>query len=257
MIQLYKLIQHYTKQEEEFVRRIFHNFEEVDQNGSVVDVGFIDPNEIIIIQEIKKHFNAQVNLNGGYDQAEKQQVLMYPDYFEVSNPVKVIEIVYNLKFDLLKHEQIMGTIYNLGISERKIGDIILADDGRIQIIGSKELLATLVTLALKIGRTPVKFIEIDQVSIKAKSLNFLKKSTKSLRADTVFKNLTKQSRNVASKEIKKGNFFVNFKQIKDITYLINEGDLLSIRGYGRIKIIKVVFVNQKYNLSFETTRGEK
>ncbi len=42
-----------------------------------------------------------------------------------------------------------------------------------------------------------------------------------------------KSRSQMSKEIKKGNVYLNHKQIKDPIKQVEVGDLLSVRGYGR------------------------
>ncbi len=58
-----------------------------------------------------------------------------------------------------------------------------------------------------------------------------------------------------SKEIKKSKVRVNHKMITDLTYIIKENDLISIEGYGRVIIDKIIPVNGKFNIKYQTTKG--
>lgn len=251
---LYNIIQHYTEQEEAFVRRIWNNVEDVYYNYAIKEIGFCNPNEIKIIQEIVKLFEVTLTINGGYAQAELQNVIVYSPEYEIDNQVCVYELKYNTKFNELEHRHVMGTLYNQGISERLLGDIIISEDKRCQIIVAKELADTLPLLVLKYSNIKVSYEELSQVSIEAKPLSNGIRSARSLRLDAICKSVSQISRNQMVKEIKKGNIAVNHKVIVDLKYQIKENDLLSIKGYGRVTIKKIIPVNGKYNIKYSSTK---
>ncbi len=256
MSQLYKIIQHYTDSEETFVRKIFHYCEEVSLYEYPKSIGFCNPNEIKIIKELCHHFNLETIENGGYQNAERKAVYIVPVDYDITTEITMYELEYNLKFNKLEHKHIMGTLYNLGISERLIGDIIVSEEGRVQIIISTEMESTLPLLQHKYANIPVKYKLIDKISIESKPLNYKIRSSRTTRIDSICKAITFKSRSTMSKEIKKGNIFLNHKQIKDVTHKVQTGDLVSIHGFGRAEIIDIVPVNQKYNIKFMTTNNK-
>lgn len=255
MIVLSKVLQHYVKSEETFVRNVFHSLEDVEQKGSVKEIGFCDPNEIRIINEIAKHFEVNITANGGYENAEKKSVVITPDYYEIENEVYIYELEYAQKFQKLKHNVVMGTLYNAGVSERKIGDIIVDDTNRCQIIVSQELYEVLPLLITEYGKIKVKYVPQSTITINSPVLQREKQNVKSLRLDSVIKGVTRSSRNEANNLINKGDVRVNYRQVKNNITQIAENDLISIKGYGRIIIKQIHAKNGKFNIDYETTNA--
>ncbi len=251
---LYNILQHYNDQEQSFVRKIWNSSEDVVFKNNIVQVGFCNPNECKIIEEISSLFNIKVLQNGGYEKAELKNVILLNKDIEITNDVCLFEIKYNTKFNELTHRQIMGTLYNQGISERLLGDIIVSSDKRCQFIVANELKDVLEIMVLKIGSIPVKYELINEITIEPKKLNSKIRSSRSLRIDAICKSISFISRNKIAKDILKGYVSVNHKVIKDLKYEIKEEDLISIKGHGRIIIKKIIPVNGKYNIKFETTK---
>lgn len=257
MSQLFKILQHYTASEETFVRNVFHYFEEVSLYEYPKEIGFCDPNQIKIINELNKHFNLRITADGGYPKAEKAKVMIMPTSFDITPEIVRYELEYNLKFNKLEHKHIMGALYNLGINERLIGDIIVNEEGRVQIVISSEMQDTLPMLQTRYANIPVKYKLIDQITIESKAPKYAIRSSKTTRLDSICKAVTHNSRSLMSKEIKKGNVFLNHKQIKDPIKQVSVGDLLSIRGYGRAEIVDIIPVNGKFNIKYMTTNHKK
>ncbi len=255
MSQLYKILQHYNPSEETFVRNVFHYCEEVKLYEYPRELGFCDPNEQKIVDDLCKHFDLKLVKNGGYEQAERALVLILPTEYDLTPEVTKYELTYNRKFNKLEHKHIMGALYNLGIKETLLGDIIVNDEGRVQIVISKELESTLPLLQLKYGKVTVNYELIYEITIENKALRYATRSSKTKRLDSMCKAITLKSRSSSNKEIKKGNVYVNHRQIKDPTYQVKIGDLLSIRGFGRAEIDDIIPVNGKFNVRYYTTKN--
>lgn len=257
MSQLFKILQHYTESEETFVRNVFHYFEEVSLYEYPKDLGFCDPNEYKILNDLNKHFNLKLLSDGGYADAERKKVVIMPRVYSFEPEIVMFELEYNLKFNKLEHKHIMGALYNLGISERLIGDIIVSEEGRVQLIVSSEIEEILPLIQLRYGKIPVKYKRIDQISIVSIAPKYAIRSSKTKRLDSICKAITHNSRTSMSKEIRKGNVAVNHKQIKDPIKQIMVNDLVSIKGYGRATIVDIIPVNGKYNIKYLTTNHKK
>lgn len=257
MSQLSSILQHYNSSEETFVRNTYHHFEEASLYEYPKNLGFCDPNELRIIKELNKHFNMQIHANGGYSKSERSKVMIMPSSYQMEPEIAIYELVYNLKFNKLEHKHIMGTLYNLGVAERLIGDIIVSSEGRVQIVICNELSDNLPLLQTRYANIPVKYEKIDEVSIVAKAPSYAIRSSKTKRLDSICKAITHNSRTSMAKEIKKGNVYVNHQQVKEPIKQIEIGDLVSIRGYGRAEITDIIPVNGKYNIKYLTTNPKK
>ncbi len=254
---LHNLLQHYTESEETFVRNVFHFFEEVSLYEYPKEIGFCDPNEQQIINNLVSHFSLKLAFNGGFENAERKLVMICPEEYIYPPEVAMYELLYNRKFNQLEHRHIMGTLYNMGINERLIGDIIVSEDGRVQIIIAKALEDKLPLLQTRYGNIPVKYELLEEITISSKPARNAIRSSKTTRLDSICKALTHQSRSSMNKEIKKGNVHVNHKQIKAPTFNIEVDDIVSIRGYGRAHIVDIIPVNGKYNIKYTTTNSKK
>lgn len=253
MSQLFKILQHYNESEETFVRNVFHSLEDVVAYNYPKDLGFCNPNEIKIIEELNKHFQLDIKSNGGYQFAERKKIVVQPKEYQVIPEITIYELLYNRKFNSLEHKHIMGSLYNLGINERLIGDIIVSEDARVQLIICNTLSENLPLLQTKFGKVSVEYKKVDEVTITNKKLKNMVRSSKTKRLDSVCKSIVKSSRTQMGKEIKKGNISLNYKVVKDQTTIVNVGDILSVRGYGRATIIDIIEENGKYNIKYLTT----
>ncbi len=253
-INLKDLLQHYTKDEEDLVRKVYNEAEKIYYQDSVKELGFCNPNEINIIKDICKIFDLNMIADGGYKDAELKNTIIFKTDYNYEVDISILELLYNKKFNQIKHNQVMGTLYNLGINNNLIGDIIVSQEGDCQYVISNQVLDTILLMVNKYGNVKVSHKIVEEISIKPKPLNSKIRSSKSLRLDSICKAVTQISRNQMTKEIKKSKVRVNHKLITNLTYPIKEGDLLSIEGYGRIIIKKIIPVNGKYNIRYDTTK---
>ena len=76
----------------------------------------------------------------------------------------------------------------------------------------------------------------------------------SLRADTVFGAVFKKSRSEAQELIRGEKASVNWITVKSVSDIINEGDILSLKGSGRGKLIEVSGTTKKGRLSITVGR---
>ncbi len=253
-INLKDLLQHYTKDDEDFVRKVYNEAEKIYYQDSIKELGFCNPNQIKIVQDICKIFSLNILMDGGYKDAELKNILIFKNNYNYSIDNSILEVIYNKKFNQIKHNQVMGTLYNLGVNSNMIGDIVVSDDGDCQFVVSKNIVETILLMVNKYGNVKVEHKEIKQLTLKPKTLNSNIRSSRSLRLDSICKTVTQISRNKISKEIKKSKVRVNHKMITDVTTLIKEDDMISIEGYGRVIIKKIIPINGKYNIKFETTK---
>ena len=141
----------------------------------------------------------------------------------------------NPKFaEELSHRDYLGALMNLGVERSKFGDIIVTDAKAI-IFLCEEIADYVLNNLTRIRHTSVqcKREEIQDISY-APSFTELKGTVPSVRLDTVISVAFPMSRSKLTAYITAGKVFVNGKLITNNGYRLEEGNLISVRGMGRI-----------------------
>ena len=93
---------------------------------------FLNPYEIKNAIAILNSFNdIKYSVDGGYDNAERKVIFIYPYYMEYEDiecPLEIVQVEGNFKFKEISHKDYLGAILNLGIVREKIGDIIIHEN---------------------------------------------------------------------------------------------------------------------------------
>ena len=181
-------------------------------------------------------------LFGGYLDAERKMLGVFPDWQDTEQSLFPIDILrVKKKGDgELSHRQYLGTVLSLGIERDKVGDILTDEEGAYIFLCSdisefvKENLS-------KVGKIGVfaEFADAEKIVLPEKKFEIAECVSASLRLDAVVAGLLGKSRNEAKNLILSGRVFVNHFETEKTDFLINEGDLLSIRGFGRAKLSEI------------------
>lgn len=216
----------------------------------VVFSDFLNLNELNILHRAPKdQLPARFETYGGYELAERQMVAFLPDalYYDYSYPMQALEVhPVNKKFaEDLTHRDYLGSLMNLGTSRSKIGDIILMDDGAIVFV--KDEIADYIMKSLTRIRHTTVNVTIRNLSDISYEPHFeeLKGTVPSVRLDTVLSVAYPLSRSKMTAYIEAAKVFVNGKLITNNGYHLNEGDLISVRGLGRIAYTGILSETKK------------
>ena len=215
--------------------------ESIEENKQVL-TPFLNPRERQIIKMLlASHKGWEVFENGGLKDAESMRVIIAPKSLEPSFDdfeLSLCQIKYDHRFNNLKHRTILGAIVNSGLKREMIGDII-SDGENWQIITTQYIARILETQVTKIGSTNIEIAIVDFAEL-IKPINDFEEligTFSSLRLDTFISSVYNISRSDSEELVNQGQVKVNFVLTKKSTANLTEGDLLSVRGYGRVKII--------------------
>ncbi len=204
---------------------------------------FLDP-ATIYFAENKLLFDSDVNVSfwGGYEGAERKILCVSPEWENVSNedfPLVCIKAAAS-DFVSLTHRDYLGAIMGLGIEREQIGDIVI--DGLDAYIFCKKEMADYVMHNLdKVGRGGVKMSVVkdaDALCTKREE-KLVKMSVASLRLDSVLSGALNLSRTASADLIKSCKVKVNFDECVNLSKILSCGDLISVRGFGRLKVSEV------------------
>ncbi len=237
------IYQHFRPEERDFIDQVIGWRDYVDQTYAPKLTDFLDPREQQIIKTIIGERDVKCKLFGGIETAERQRALLYPDYFEASQEefqISLFELEYAKKFITIEHRQVLGSLMSLGLKRGKFGDILVMND-QVQFFAASEI-SDYVRLQLdSVGRAGISLKEIPLIDAIQPETNWREISTtaSSLRLDTLMSAIYNISRQKSQIYIHQGVVKVNWTAIENPAFECGEGDIISVRGLGRAKIVTI------------------
>ena len=140
----------------------------------------------------------------------------------------------------LSHRHFLGTILSLGIKREKIGDILTGDAVSYVFVSSDiaDFIKDNITKIAGCG-VDIKICNFDKVKVPKKSFEYVETVSASMRLDATLAAMLKISRGDAKAFILSGKVMVNHIERQNVDFNLDEGDLLSIRGFGRAEVFKI------------------
>ena len=238
------IYQHFRKEEHEFIDKVVSWKEYVQNAYSCKLTDFLDPREQEIVSSIiGQNGEVQFSLNGGHPNAERKRAFIFPDYMTPSEgdfQLTAFEIQYAQKFLSIEHRHVLGALMNIGLKRSKYGDISIVGKD-VFIVISKEI-ADFVKMELKdIGKASIslKDIPIQQVKLETEKWEEASTTASSLRIDTIISSVYNFSRQKAQMLIQGQKVKVNWKLIDQTSFECEQGDVISVRGFGRSKLVSI------------------
>lgn len=256
------LYQHFRKEEYPFIDQVMSWKEDVERVYEVRLSDFLDPREQDILASLvgTNPDTAKFEFYGASSYAERKRAIIAPFYEEPKAEdfqVTVLEAAFPAKFVQLAHRDVMGAFLSLGIKRKKLGDIAI-DEGKIQIAVAAEIASYVTANLTMIKHAKIRLEEVpaDRFRIEPGEWKEADKTVSSLRLDTVLGEIYKLSRKDAQEAISKGIVKVNYRTVEDAKFALHPGDLISLRGKGRSKLISVNGETKKEKLRISVARLE-
>jgi len=237
-----KYTQHIQDQEaKERVVRALGKVEGVLKSHDIRWTEFLTPYEQQqVIGIINSFQDITYRTEGGYQGAERQVITIFHDYLprETVPPAVVLMKIKNKnRFKTLNHRDYLGSVLNLGLKREKIGDILVHPD-YCHMIVDREIGDYILFQLEKVGNAPVEvqLDDLNNLEVPEEEVKEIQGSVSSLRLDAVLGLGCKLSRKDAQSLIKKGDVKVNFQVALKTAQELQEGDQISAKGFGRIKL---------------------
>ncbi len=230
------------------MRRILDKIEIVLNRHMEQNTDFFDPYEVHLAKSILNRFG-DINYieYGGYDKSERKIISVYPSYMNLDNLGESL-ICLKIEGDLaaMSHKDYLGALLNLGIKREKVGDILVHRD-YAYIIVKYEIGDFILYNLEKIGSKNVIITNISFKDLEIPIVEYreIKRSLTSLRTDLVISEAFNLSRKDSMDIIKRGFVKVNWEPIDKAAKEVNEGDIVSVRGYGRFVLYSIDGLSRK------------
>lgn len=213
--------------------------------------GFLSATDISLLHETLDKKGYVYNLWGGGDSCERR-IARFGDEvaigYDMPFPIVILHMEPLLeKFsDEFSHRDFLGAIMNLGVKRETLGDIFII--GKHGYIFVDEKIADYIIENLdKVRHTHMKVTRVSELPREITvNRNEVKLLVSSLRLDVVIAGKYKLSRNQALELFRAKKVFLNERICENNSYSVKTGDIISVRGYG-----KMVF----REISGETRKG--
>lgn len=186
--------------------------------------------------------------DGGWADAERVQVCFHPRGEGPCFDAVWLEIRWPAKFVRCDHRDLLGSLMGLGMDRSFFGDLIALED-RAYLLTVPMMAARLPGEWLKAGSAPLTVRVLDEPpEIEAPQGTMLRDTVPSLRLDAILASGMKLSRARAAELIREGAVAVEHRQEMRTDRMLEEGQLISIRGFGRIRLREVGDMTRKERL---------
>jgi photosystem II S4 domain protein len=243
------------------IARILDQAEQALKTWEVVVTDFLSPPELA---EVQQTFSRLTDIHmlawGGYPQAERQRVAIARAELPLEEPtlavpIGVLEIAGNFLFDSATHRDFLGALLGTGIVREKAGDILVLGERGAQALVVPELVDFVELHLTQVRSVPVKTRRIDPAELKVREPKKKELTTveASMRLDAIASAGFGMSRSKMVDLINAHDVRVNWKEIAESSHAVKPGDLIAIRGKGRVEVGEVA-VTKKDRYRVQLTR---
>ncbi len=239
------------KEKEYFLAGI-RNLIELSQRQDVMRFSsFLNETERALAEPIVKKSKVSYRFYGGFPDAQRVVLGVFPDGYEALDeyfPISAFTVTYPESFKL-SHRDFLGTLMAQQIKREMLGDIIVAD-GKANVYVLERIEKVISTQIDKIGGVGVTVIKgIDSQLEVLQKFKPIKGTLASLRLDAAVSLVTGVSREKASFLISSKCVCLNYLEKNQGTVKLSEGDILSVRGYGKFRLTQIGNETRKGRIS--------
>lgn len=206
---------------------------------------FLDPAECALFKE-RVHPRVPYMFWGGYEDAERKMLGFFPDYIEPDASLFPIASLRLSASEKLEHRTVLGSLMGLGIERNLLGDVAMEE--KTSVIFACDSIKDYICLNLiRAGRLPVSLAEVpfDELAILPRAWEPVCGTVASLRLDCVVGLLTGASRSTADEMLRRELVSVNHSVCTKGSVVLSQGDMLSIRRFGRAELSEILGETKK------------
>ena len=234
-----KILSDYKKQEDKILlAQILDKIEFSKQREKLEYTDFLDMYQVALVKTFMKKIEfSNYVLYGGFENAERNILIIYPEKYNMSmvekNYSKIIKVIRVSLGDEEKgkytHRNYLGGIIKLGMVSEDGADILVKEE---TVETLKQELGTLT----RFENAKIEIVELQELreqEIKVEEMNII---VPSLRLDNFVSDLARTSRSKAVQIIDSERVFINGQNETKASKQVKLGDVITIRGKGRFVV---------------------
>lgn len=210
---------------------------------------FMSPAGLVVADAVRAHYpQLRTESYGGYEGAERIRVAFIDEAFAgtVDPQVVALQVSWDPRFRLLTHRDVLGSLMGLGLSRDCFGDIIMQAGGAQLIVDSTvgEFVKQNFTKIAMVG-VSVTDLDLSALQPKEEKVKEIRTTVASLRLDAVASSGFSVSRTKLVNAVNAGLLQVNWQPAKGPSQEVKAGDIISMRGRGRVKVEEITGTSRK------------
>lgn len=235
-----RFLNHFCDDDKVTLSSIYDKMKLADRTGRIIYINeFYTPNIWKKLLRINNPFELEIECSGIFQNSERRMICFSKEYEGKDFPFELLRIDNLSKFDNLTHRDYLGAIMGLGIVRNKLGDLVLEDNCCYAAVCA-ETAEFIIQNLEKINRcrcsiNTVELSEHNIPDIKFEESNII---SASLRLDSLVSSICNISRSKAVELINASGVSVDYIITKEKDYTVSKDDTITIRGYGKYKILK-------------------
>lgn len=237
-----KLLNHLHREEDRILgSHILDKCEQVLKYHKTQATDFLNPYQLeLAVPLIKQIAEINYKKEGGYPRAERKRLVIFPEYLFpdlVEKQIKIYQLDGNFAFQRLTHRDFLGALMGLGLQRKMIGDILVHSDFA-QIITAAEIQDIIELKLDQVHQVSVEVKEIEESELvkPVKHEKEIMTTVASMRLDSVASSGFGDSRSKMARDIESEKVKLNWKIESDPAAEVEIGDLISVKGRGRVKV---------------------
>lgn len=188
---------------------------------------------------------------GGYDGAARTVCGFFEGTYAEELPHEELFPVCAVTFsfrsvDKLSHRDFLGAIIAAGLERDVVGDILVAEDHAV--VFCLDAAAEIVAGLMKIGRVGVRSERGITRELPRAEFERIEAAIASMRLDCIVGACTNTSREKSALLVKSGQVSADFSVCLNVSTMVKENTVISIRGFGRFRLSEIVGETKKGRL---------
>ena len=248
-----------TAEERLLFGRVWDKYEQCRSRCVPTHTEFLSPQEQAAARRLLQAIGAEESeyaFFGGYEGAERRQLHFLPDW--AFGPEEDAVAALRCRFyeaGTLNHRDFLGSLMGLGLTREKIGDILVGENSA-DVLVSRTAEPFLLEQWESAGRAHLQVapLALADVTAPAQAQREVRDTVSSLRLDSVLSSGFSISRGKAADYIAAGKCELNYAPCMKGDKQAAEGDVITIRGLGKIRLETIGGSTKKGRIAIEITR---
>lgn len=250
MIDREKILRYYRATgDHELATRILDVAESARRSRRYQVTEFLDPHGYSVAETVAAYDDSlKISSHGGYNTAERVRAAFTCADFRGETLVEIgaVALEWDARYYQLSHRDVLGGLLALGIKRGLTGDILMTPDG-CQVIVDAAIIPFILSELRRIGaaNVTVRSIGLEELQPRPEKIKEIRSTVASLRLDSITAAGFGISRTHAAEDIAAEKVKVNWKDAKNAAQMVKDGDVISLRGRGRVEVVEITGQTKK------------
>lgn len=234
-------------------KRVGELLAQSEKRGRPMYTAFLNEQEQFFAERFLRGKNASYRFWGGDERCTRKMLCLSPENEGGEDfPIFPLTVAFR-QADSLAHRDFLGAFLSLGLERDQIGDIFVCE-GYAVAFCTKIARTLIADSVVKIGRAGVTVRDGILGELPEARFEEISAVVSSLRTDCLVGALSGLSREKSADFIRSGRFLLNCEECVSVSRNVGEGDILTLRGYGKFTVLDGGTVTKKGKIRVRLNR---